>query len=104
MAIKVKKNEGIQVGAAMPPRFARRFQKYCKTNDVKQKALLRHLIEWWLDQSDEVQGHVYNARFDALEKCIVSEYEAKQAVGAAADEAVAAKQKQKSGHPGPKVS
>ena len=57
------KKKDLHIGADLQPRFVLRFRKYCKGKNYKQLALIKHLIEWWLNQDTTVQEHIYYGRF-----------------------------------------
>jgi hypothetical protein len=64
-----KKQENLlHLGADLDKRFVSKFRNYCRKKNFKQLALIRHLVQWWLDQDVILQEHVYYGRWDDVAK------------------------------------
>ena len=73
-----------------------RFRTYCLKEDFKQKTLIQRLVEWWIEQSDIIQWHIYRGKVEEAHSQIARELALSEAdeivIGAEAD---AVKQKRK---------
>lgn len=54
------------LGADLDTNFVAQFRSYCRNNDFKQKAVIRRLLELWLNLDIISQEHIYRGRLEEL--------------------------------------